>query len=271
MNAADHLELVFDRLGQSALYVSPSGTETACAIMQAATHLEFPGLTLPVDGLCFDVLRSQVTPMIGGELRIGGRSLTIDALPAPFPINTDPLALRWRVMVGWGQPASLRSVDDSGSPPRGSSWSVAAGAEAGAVALSITGSLASGRVCPGDAFRLPGHPQAYVAAGTVLANSATFPAIPLDRPLTAPVAVGTGVSPAWVRDQAVRVLAITESIGFGGSVAKGASRWLVLGGGLPWKPKAGDQLTTEDATLEISRVTTHRVGASVIAWDMQAA
>ncbi|MBP2310501.1 hypothetical protein GBZ48_35660 [Azospirillum melinis] len=271
MDAADHLELVFARLGLDALYVSPSGTETACTVMQAGTPLEFPGFALPVDGVCFDLMRHQVTPAIGGVLRIGERSLAIDTPAVPFPIGADPLGLRWRLMIGWGQPVTLRSVDDAGSPPRGSSWTVAAAAEAGAVTLSIAGTLATGRVCPGDAFRLPGHPEAYVAAGTVAAVAGTFASIPLDRPLAAPVAAGTELVPSWVRDQAVRALSITDAAGFGGSVVKGASRWLVLGGSLPRRPKAGDQLTTEDGPLDLSRVTTHRSGATVVAWDLQAA
>lgn len=271
MIAADHLDGVFRCLGQTALYVSPGGAETACTVMQAGTPLEFPGLVLPVDGVSFDLLRHHVTPTVGGSLRVGASHLLIDTPPIPFPHRADPLALRWRLMIGWGQAATLRSVDDSGSPPRGSSWSVAAGAEAGAVALSITGSLASGRVCPGDAFHLPGHPEAYVAAGTVTAAAGTFTSIPLDHPLVAPVVAGTEVATSWAHDQPVRALAVTDAAGFGGSVVKGASRWLVLGGALSRRPTVGDRLTTEDGPLDISRITTHRSGATVVAWDLQAA
>lgn len=271
MNAADHLDGVFRCLGQTALYVSPGGAETACTVMQAGTPLEFPGLALPVDGVSFDLLRHQVTPTVGGSLRVGASHFLIDTPPIPFPLGSDPLALRWRLMIGWGQAATLRSVDDRGSPPRGSSWSVASGAEAGATALSIAGTLATGRVCPGDVFHLPGHPEAYVAAGTVAAIGGIFTSIPLDRPLIASVAAGAEVATSWVRDQLVRALPITDAVGFAGSVVKGASRWLVLGGALSRRPKVGDRLTSEDGSIEISRITSHRSGATVVAWDLQGA
>lgn len=270
MNAIDHLEGVFRRLGEDALCVSPGGVEAPCTVLQAGTPLEFPGLVLPVDGVSFDLLRHQATPTVGGSLRVGANHFLIDTPPIPFPIAADPQALRWRLMIGWGQAATLRSVDDSGSPPRGSAWSVASGAEAGVVTLSIAGTLASGRICPGDAFQVPGHPDAYVAAGTVVAVGGVFTAIPLDRPLVAAVAAGTEVMASWVRDQPVRALPITDAAGLAGSVVKGATRWLVLGGSLRHRPKAGDRLTTEDGSAELSRIATHRSGTTVVAWDLQA-
>ncbi|WP_376957734.1 hypothetical protein ABNQ39_11435 [Azospirillum sp. A26] len=269
MDFARHMAVQFRKLGLPAVHTPPAGPAADCRVMRATKPLRFGALELPVDGHCFDLLRAEVTPAVGGTLEVDGTAYAIDAPPVPFPLETDPQGLRWRLMSGWGLPATIRLSADT-SPPRGSEWVVAEDVVAGAVELSISGTLASGKVQPGDAFSLPGHAASYVAAGAVVAVAGTFAAVPISPALAAPVAAGTAVSPAWATDSPVRAFPLSASVGFVGSVVDTNGRYLILAAGLPSRPAAGNLLMVDGDDLEIASVTAHRSGSSVIAWEVRA-
>lgn len=268
MDFARHMAVQFRKLGRPAVCAPPNGPAAACRVMRATKPLRFGALELPVDGHCFDLLRSEVTPEVGGTLEVDGVVYAIDSPPVPFPPEADPQGLRWRLMSGWGMASTIRLSADV-SPPRGSEWVVAEDAVAGAVELSISGMLASGRVRPGDAFSLPGHVAPYVAAAAVEAVAGTFGAVPVSPALSAPVAAGTAVSPAWATDTPARAFPVSASAGFAGSVVDTSGRYLILAAALPSRPAAGNLLMVDGDDLEVATVAAHRSGGTVIAWEVQ--
>lgn len=269
MTFARHMVMAFRKLGEAATYTPPTGPAVACLVMRAAKPLRIGGVDLPVDGACFDLLRSEVTPVVGGVLNVGGTGYAVDTPPVPFPVDHDPQGLRWRLLCGWGVPVVYRAMGGA-APPRGSEWTVAEDAAAGVASLSISGMLAAGQIRPGDAFTVAGHPAPYVAAGTVDAVAGTFPAVPVSPALSAPVAAGTALSPAWGGDVAVRAFPLAASVGFAGSVVNGSGRYLIVAAALPQRPQAGDRLFDGADELEVVHVDAHRVGATAALWEVQA-
>lgn len=269
MDFARHMAIQFRRGGEAALYTPPTGPAVPCHVIRAAKPLRIGGVDLPVDGACFDLLRSEVTPVAGGVLNIGGTGYAVDTPPVPFPLDQDPQGLRWRLLCGWGVPVAYRAMGTA-APPRGSDWAVAEDAPAGAASLSIGGTLAAGQIRPGDAFTVAGHPAPYVAAGAVDAVAGTFHAVPVGPTLAAPVTAGTALSPAWGGDVAVRAFPLAASAGFAGSVVDGSGRYLFVAAALPQRPQAGDRLFDGADELEVAHVDAHRVGATAVLWEVQA-
>ncbi|MBP2291041.1 hypothetical protein [Azospirillum rugosum] len=263
-----HMAATFRKLGRSAIYTPPAGAVVPCQVMPATKPLQFGELELPVGVGGFDLLRKEVTPAVGGVLNVGGVTYPVDVPVVPFPPDQDPDGLRWRLLCGWGLPA-VYQITAGGSRPRGSEWVVAADAPAGADAVTISGTLASGQLRPGDAFTVPGHPAAYVAAGAVAAVGGRFPSVPVSPALSAPVAAGTPVLFAFAADCPVRAYPLAAAGTLAGSIVTSATTFLIIAGSLPAEPTPGNSLAVGGRVREVVGVFAHNLGTTPLAWEVQ--
>lgn len=151
MSFASHMAAIFAAQGAPAVYRSPADEVTALFVMRPSRPLRFGATDVVVDGHCFDVLRDDVTPEVGGVLTVDGVDYPIDAPPIPFPqagtrFTADPERLRWRLLCSWGSALFYRAVALH-------RCKVASAAALGAMSISVD-SLPSGfdHVNAGDIF-----------------------------------------------------------------------------------------------------------------------
>lgn len=229
MTFARHMAVQFRKAGLPALYTPPAGPAVNCHVMRAVRPLRFGHLDLPVDGACFDLLRSQVTPEPGGVLAIDGVEHTVDMPPIAFPSDSDPEGLRWRLLCGWGAVVTYRAATGNQgtmNPPSGSDWTAVAPAGAGDAVISIKGVLAAGRLLPGDTVTVGG--MAHTVTVPVQAVASTFAAIPVSPPLAAPVPAGAPVVLVFACDRPLRALVqVSTAEQPVSGVAVGAQRLLI--------------------------------------------
>lgn len=267
----------FRVLGRPAVYQPPAGAPLALTVKRTGggRPLALGPVTVMLDTVSFLVRRAELAaPVAGGAIIQGSAAHTIDAVQ---PVEGDADGLLWSLDCSWGLPVVYRSVLDPGpdqSPPRGSAFVVAADAAAGAAALAVTGTLAAGRLLPGDTITLVGHADAYTVGATVAAGAEGWPAVPVWPALAAPAAAGTPVAFGFVRDVTLRAApAAYGPAELAGSVLVGDRRFVLLAdalasGGIT--PKPGDRVLDGGADRLVVSVTAHRAGGTVVAWEIQA-
>lgn len=276
MRFAPHMATVFNALGRPAVYTPPAGPAVPCRAIRATKALMYGSIALPVEGACFDILRSQVSPEPGGVFEVDGVSHPVDVPPVPYPADQDPEGLRARLLCGWGMPVLLRSATgarDTLNPPAGSGFQVAANAAAGATVLTVKAGLGlTGQVRPGDRLIVAG--QTLTIANTVSAASNAFAGVQVDQPLAAPVAAGDPVSFAWARDFTVRAAVVGYTAEqLAGGVQVGDRRLTIpaaalAAAGMADEPKAKDRATIGTLTADVLVATAaHQAGAPVL-WEV---
>lgn len=278
MTFAAHMATIFRAMGVAATYTPASGTEVTCQAVRATKPLKYGSIELPVEGTCLDLLRSEVTPAIGGTITLGGIGYDIDVPPLPFPVDQDPQGLRWRLLCGWGSLATIRSVAGSGAtqnPPQGGPWTVAANALAGASSIGIKATYAVGKLLAGDRFAIAGDATVYTVTGSgAQAAANAFSGVTFTPALAAPAAAGAAVTFQFARDFAVKgaLVGFTAEQLLGG-VQVGDRRLIVSAGalsaaGMTDEPKAGDAVTVGGRSRNIQVATAaYQAGAPVL-WEL---
>ncbi|HYD30024.1 MAG TPA: hypothetical protein VEB64_04105, partial [Azospirillaceae bacterium] len=196
-----------------ATYTPPVGPPvSSCIAMSMENPLEYgPGkMTLPVDGHVWDVLRDDFAapPQLGGTLTIGEVTYPIDSPPLPLPVRMEGNEpTRWRLLSGWGTAITYRATEGTGSalnPPNiTGAVTVSANAAAGAGAVSIKATYATGQLRAGDKIVIGAN--TYAVAGTVSVGTAnTFANVPVSPALAESVTAGQAVTLQFARDFSVR-------------------------------------------------------------------
>lgn len=282
MTFSVHMATLFRAIGAAAIYTPPSGPSVSLYAMRATLPLAFGSIEVPVEGTCFDLLRADCTPEVGGALTVGGVTHAIDIPPLPFPrygVKTaDPEGLKWRLLCGWGSSATIRSAIGSGatqSPPQGGPWAVTANTAAGASAIGIRSTYTVGRVLAGDRFTIAGDATVYTVTGSgAQASANAFAAVPFTPALAAPVAAGAAVTFSFSRDYAVKgALAGYAAEQMLGGLQVGDRRLIVphamlAAAGMTDEPKAGDPAIIGGKARNIQVATAaHQAGAPVV-WEL---
>lgn len=278
MTFAPHMSTIFRTLGVSAVYAPPSGPEVPCKAMRATQPLRFGGIELSVEGLCLDLLRSEVSPELGGSIALDGVSYSVDVPPIPFPVDQDPQGLRWRLLLGWGSEVTYRSGEPAEAPVQGGPWSVSVAAPAGAAAVSIKSRYinVSGRLRTGDVLTI-GDSAYTVTAPISATGSQTFANVPIAPALAAPVAVGDAVTietPSASGYDIRAALADYEAQQVMGAVQAGDRRLIVpavsfSAAGLADEPEAGAVVQMDDGTLSVITARGHYQAGAPVVWELQ--
>ena len=269
------MKQVFAALGRPSFYTSPAGETTACRAIQATKELFYGGISLPIEGLCLDLLRSDVTPEVGGSFSLGSTSYPIDIPPLPFPADQDTEGLRWRLLLGWGSPVSYRTPtgnQNTLNPPTGSGWTLSAAASAGATAISIKATLTTGRLLAGDQVMIGG--AAYTIAAPVTAAANTFANVSLTAPLAAAATAGTPVSFLFACDRpikaAVRAFQAEQLLG---GIVVGDQRLVIPhavldAAGVPQEPSAADSVLIGATRWKVKTAVAARQAGEPVLWQL---
>lgn len=266
----------FLTFGEAATYTPPAGSPVPCRVIRegGGKPVKFGPVTVYLSSLTFDVRASDVSnPTTGGVFQVGTMAYTITG--TPYHPEDDPHGLVWSCGVLWGAPILYRSYSGDGdtlNPPKGSEWKLVAAAEAGAVSIAITGSLASGQLRPGD--RVTIGSMVYTITTTTKAASGRFDGVGITPALAAPVAAGVPVVLAFARDYPVLAGMGGYDDTFAGTIVTGTRRIIVMQDrltavGCTDAPKPGDVVTFEGQPVAVEAATALYQGAAPFAWDLQ--
>ncbi len=254
---------LFAAMGVPAVYRSPAAAVTSLFVMRPTRALRFGTTEIAIDGACFDVLRANVTPEVGGTLTVDGIDYPIDIPPIPFPqagdrYTADPEQLRWRVLCDWGAQLLYRTA--TLYQPKAS-----ASAAVGATRFSLN-ALPAGldRVLPGDTF----GGGVYTISDEVDAAAGAIAAVPFTPALKAPIAAGAIVALSRNADTPCRgtVEWLDTSSEPAPGVKQGDARITIPAGTLPFAPDLADRLVDDGKTWTIENIARDRDG---IAWTLQ--
>jgi len=193
-------------VGAGATYASPTGESTACMVRQHQgrdARVSVGDAEVMRERVLFDVRASEVSaPTVGGVFVVDGSAYTVTAPPA----RMDSRRLVWTCDCTGAVNANYRIATGAGAtlnPPAGSPFKIAANAPAGATALTIAGTVPTGRFLAGDALAVGGN--VYVVTAPVSAASGKFTAVPISPALVAAVAVDDAVIPSFACDHIIPV------------------------------------------------------------------
>lgn len=281
MTFAPYLGTVFRLLGTAGTYAPPGGgaaVPVAVKRVGGGAPVQIGPVTVVIERTSFHVQRAELAlPSAGGVVTIPAGVWTVEAVE---PVERDTEGLLWGLHCAWGELVTYRPAADAGDqehPPRGSSFMLAADAPAGAAVVSIKGTLAAGRLLPGDSFDLAEHPAPYSVAAPVVAVGGTFGAVALSSPLAAPAVAGAAVAFTFGGGGGVRVHAAMvelEPSELAGGTVVGSRRMVVLrdaltGAGVTGDPKAGDRVIAANGRRwDVASVRGHTAGGTVRAWEL---
>lgn len=266
----------FLTFGEAATYTPPAGSPMPCRVIRegGGKPVKFGPVTVYLSSLTFDVRASDVPdPSAGGVFQVGAMAYTVTG--TPYHPEDDPHGLVWSCGVLWGAPILFRSVSGQGdtqNPPRGSEWKLAAAAGAGAVSIAIAGTLAGGQLRPGDRVTL--GTTVHTVTTTTKAASGRFDGVGIAPALAAPMAAGLPVVLGFARDFPVLAGMAGYDDTFGGTIATGTRRIIVMqdrltAAGCTDAPKLGDVVTFEGQPFTVGTATALYQGAAPFAWDLQ--
>ncbi|MFC5359456.1 head-tail joining protein [Azospirillum himalayense] len=272
---AQQMAVQFRVLGVPALYTPPTGDSIPCRAIRATQPLRFGTIDLPVEGACFDLLRSEVAPAVGGTFTVGGATYSVDIPPIPFPVDHDPEGLRARLLCGWGTSATFRATtgnQNTLNPPTGSGWIVATAAPAGASTVSIKATLTTGQLLTGDRAVIGG--EAFAITAPVSAAGNVFANVPLDRALPAPVAAGAPAAFSFACDRPLKAAVRSFEAGqLLGGIVVGDQRLIVPQvtldvAGVPVEPSAAHSVLIGAQRWRVKTAVAARQAGVAVLWDL---
>lgn len=275
----------FDRLavlpsfavfGEGAQYIPLAGPSVSCRVVRGGggTPLKLGPITVYMSLLSFDVRAAEVpAPASGGVFQVGSTGYTVTG--TPYHPEGDAHGHVWSCPVLWGTMVTYRTATGTQAmmnPPSGTDWMVAAPVAAGAVSISIKGTLVSGRLLPGDMLTVNG--ETYTITAAVSAVSGVFNNIPLDRPLVAAVALNTPVTFSYACDRPVLAgVAGYDASQLLGGIVVGNRRVILMqerltAAGIP-TPTTADSVLIEERWFRVRNAAATYQGNAPFVWDLQ--